>query len=368
MKIEAVELRVLQMRLLRPFRTSFGVQQDRFPLLLRLQCEGITAWSECVAGEGPWYSSETVDGAWGILTQYLIPAVRERELASVEDLERLMRPVRGHRMAKAALEMGLSGAFAEAAHKSLASWLGGAHSSVETGVSVGIQANLESLFRLIEEHLAQGYQRIKIKIEPGWDLDVLAAIRSRYPEMSLMADANSAYDLDDVPRLREVDRYGLLMLEQPLTAGDLLDHAALQSQMATPICLDESIEDAHDARQAIQIGACRVINIKPGRVGGFAESRRIHDLAADAGIPVWCGGMLETGIGRAANVALASLPNFKLPGDLSASNRYWAEDIVDPPFELGEGGMMAVPYRWGLGVRVKTDMVDRLTVRREVIT
>ena len=252
MKIEAVELRVLQMRLLRPFRTSFGVQQDRFPLLLRLQCEGISGWSECVAGEGPWYSSETVDGAWGILTQYLIPAVRGRELASVEDLERLMRPVRGHRMAKAALEMGLSGAFAEAAQKSLASWLGGVRSSVETGVSVGIQANLESLFQQIEEHLSQGYQRIKIKIEPGWDLDVLAAIRSRYPEMSLMADANSAYDLDDAPRLREVDHYGLLMLEQPLTAGDLLDHAAdefvLRRQLQQPVrFLDDGV-GLHDDR------------------------------------------------------------------------------------------------------------------------
>jgi O-succinylbenzoate synthase len=367
-KIVAVELRVLQMRLLRPFRTSFGVQQDRFPLLVRLELDGMSAWSECVAGEGPWYSSETVDTAWGILSQYLIPAVKGRELGSVDDLERLMRPVRGHRMAKAALEMALSGALAEEAHRSLASWLGGVHPSVETGVSIGIQANLESLFQLIEEHLSQGYQRIKIKIEPGWDLDVLGAIRARYPEMTLMADANAAYELDDAPRLREVDRYGLLMLEQPLTAGDLLDHAALQAQMATPICLDESIEDARDARQAIQIGACRVINIKPGRVGGFAESRRIHDLAAAAGIPVWCGGMLETGIGRAANVALASLPNFKLPGDLSASDRYWAEDIVDPPFELAEGGMVAVPYRWGLGVRVKMDMVDRLTVRRAVIS
>jgi o-succinylbenzoate synthase len=367
-KIAAVELRVLQMRLLRPFRTSFGVQQDRFPLLLRLEFDGMSAWSECVAGEGPWYSSETVDGAWGILSQYLIPAVRGRELDSVEDLERLMGPVRGHRMAKAALEMAFSSALAEAAQRSLASWLGGVRSTVQTGVSIGIQANLETLFQLIEEHLAQGYQRIKIKIEPGWDIDVLAAIRARYPEMTLMADANSAYDLDDAPRLREVDRYGLLMLEQPLTAGDLLDHAALQAQLATPICLDESIEDARDARQAIQIRACQVINIKPGRVGGFGESRRIHDLAAEAGIPVWCGGMLETGIGRAANVALASLPNFKLPGDLSASNRYWAEDIVDPPFELAEGGTVAVPYRWGLGVRVKMDLVDRLTVRREVVS
>src|SRR2546428_13010824 len=220
------------------------------------------------------------------------------------------------------------------------------------------------MFQQIEEHLPQGYQRIKIKIEPGWDLDVLAAIRSRYPEMTLMADANSAYDLDDAPRLREVDRYGLLMLEQPLTAGDLLDHAVLQAQLATPICLDESIEDARDARQAIQIGACRVINIKPGRVGGFAESRRIHDLAAEAGIPVWCGGMLETGIGRAANVALASLPNFRLPGDLSASDRYYHEDLIDPPVTLNRDGTITVPASPGLGFRVALDRVEKHTVRK----
>jgi len=367
MKIAAVEMRVLQMRLLRPFRTSFGVQQDRYPLLLRLDVDGISAWSECVAGEGPWYSSETIETAWEVLRKFLIPAVRGRDLSGVDDLERLMRPVRGHRMAKAALEMGFSAAIAESTDQSLATWLGGNRTTVEAGVSIGIQANVDALLALIEEHLRQGYRRIKVKIEPGWDVDVMASIRGRYPEITLMADANAAYDLDDAPRLRELDRYGLLMLEQPLTAGDLLDHAALQAQLATPICLDESIESAHHARQAIQIRACQVINIKPGRVGGFAESRRIHDLARDAGVPVWCGGMLETGIGRAANVALASLPNFTLPGDLSASDRYWAEDIIDPPFRLLRGGQVSVPHRAGLGVDVKTDMVDRLTVRRELV-
>jgi O-succinylbenzoate synthase len=355
------------MRLLRPFRTSFGVQQDRSPLLIRLELDGVSAWGECVAAEGPWYSAETIDTAWHMLQKYLIPPVLGRELASVDDLERIMRPIRGHHMARAALEMAFSGALAEAARKPLSAWLGGVRQEVETGVSIGIQARIEELLSLIDEHLGQGYRRIKIKIEPGWDLEVLAAVRARHPEVALTADANAAYELDDAPRLREIDRFGLLMLEQPLSAGDLVDHAALQGQMRTPICLDESIEDARDARQAIQLRACRVINIKPGRVGGFAESRRIHDLAAAAGIPVWCGGMLETGIGRAANVALASLPNFTLPGDLSASNRYWAEDIVDPPFERSDAGTIAVPYRWGLGVRVKTDLVERLTVRREIV-
>lgn len=367
MKIEAVELRVLKMRLLQPFRTSFGVQQDRYPLLLRLEIDGRSQWGECVAGEGPWYSYETVETAWQILNGYLIPAVIGRELADVDALETLFAPVRGHHMAKAALEMAFTGALAEHARKPLATFLGGVRDRVETGVSVGIQATTDELLDRIGAHLAQGYRRIKVKIEPGWDVTAIAAVRERYPEITLMADANSAYTLDDAAHLARLDQFGLLMLEQPLTAGDLVDHAALQRQLRTPLCLDESIESARAARQAIELGSCRVINIKPGRVGGFAESRRIHDLASKAGVPVWCGGMLETGIGRACNVALATLPNFRLPGDISASDRYWAEDIVEPPFVLQPGGTISVPTRWGLGVRVKVDLVERLTVRRELL-
>jgi O-succinylbenzoate synthase len=367
MKIKAVELRVLKMRLLKPFRTSFGVQQDRYPLLVRLEIDGRSHWGECVAGEGPWYSYETIETAWQILKGYLLPAVIGQELADVDALERLFAPVRGHYMAKAAIEMAFTAALAEHARKPLAAYLGGRKDRVETGVSVGIQPNLDQTLETIAGHLDEGYRRIKVKIEPGWDVQLVAGIRERYPEVTLMADANSAYDLDDAPHLAELDRFGLLMLEQPLTPGDLVDHAALQRQMTTPICLDESVESAREARQALELGACRVINIKPGRVGGFAESRRIHDIARAAGIPVWCGGMLETGIGRACNVALATLPNFRLPGDISASNRYWAEDIIDPPFALQKGGTISVPTRWGLGVRVRVDLVDRLTVRREVV-
>jgi O-succinylbenzoate synthase len=238
---------------------------------------------------------------------------------------------------------------------------------VETGVSIGIQASIDDLLETIASHLGEGYRRIKIKIEPGWDVKVVAQVRERYPEISLMADANSAYELEDASVFTELDRYGLLMIEQPLAAGDLYDHAELQRQLHTPICLDESIESARDARHAVQLGSCRVINIKPGRVGGFAESRRIHDIAEAAGIPVWCGGMLETGIGRACNVALATLPNFRLPGDLSASDRYWAQDIIDPPFRLQKGGTISVPTRWGLGVRVDQELVERITVRKELI-
>jgi O-succinylbenzoate synthase len=366
-KIGAVELRLLKMRLLQPFRTSFGVQQDRYPLLVRLEIDGRSQWGECVAGEGPWYSYETVETAWQILKGYLVPAVIGRDLADVDALETLFAPVRGHHMAKASIEMAFTAALAEHARKPLATYLGGIRDRVETGVSVGIQATIDELLDSIGTHLAQGYRRIKVKIEPGWDVMTIAAIRQRYPEITLMADANSAYTLDDAPHLAQLDQFGLLMLEQPLTAGDLVDHAALQRQLRTPICLDESIESAREARQALQLGSCRVINIKPGRVGGFAESRRIHDLAGNAGVPVWCGGMLETGIGRACNVALATLPNFRLPGDISASDRYWAEDIVEPPFILQRGGTISVPTRWGLGVRVKVDLVERVTVRREMI-
>jgi len=366
-KIDAVELRVLKMRLLNPFRTSFGVQQDRYPLLVRLEIDGRSHWGECVAGEGPWYSYETVETAWQILKGYLLPAMIGREMADVAALETLFAPIRGHHMAKACLEMAFTAALAERARKPLAKFLGGVRDRVETGVSIGIQATTDELLEHIAARLAEGYRRIKVKIEPGWDVQAIGAIRERYPEITLMADANSAYDLDDAAHLAQLDRFRLLMLEQPLAADDLVDHAALQQQLRTPICLDESIESARDARQALQLGACQVINVKPGRVGGFAESRRIHDIAANGGVPVWCGGMLETGIGRACNVALATLPNFRLPGDISASDRYWAEDIVDPPFVLQKGGTIAVPTRWGLGVRVKVELVDRLTVRREMV-
>jgi len=367
MKIDAAELRVLKMRLLKPFRTSFGVQQDRYPLLVRLEIDGRSHWGECVAGEGPWYSYETVETAWQLLKGYLLPAAIGRELVDVDALEALFAPVRGHHMAKACVEMAFTTALAEHARKPLATFLGGTGDRVEAGVSIGIQATVDELLDSIAAHLAQGYRRIKVKIAPGWDVTTIGAIRDRYPDITLMADANSAYGLDDAAHLAQLDRFGLLMLEQPLAPGDLVDHAALQRQIRTPICLDESIESARDARQALQLGACQVINIKPGRVGGFAESRRIHDIASKARVPVWCGGMLETGIGRACNVALATLPNFRLPGDISASERYWAEDIVEPPFVLQRGGTISVPTRWGLGVRVKVDLVDRLTARREMV-
>ena len=368
MKIDAVELRVLKMRLLKPFRTSFGVQQDRYPLLVRLDIDGHSHWGECVAGEGPWYSYETVETAWQILKGYLLPGVIGRDLANVDELETLFAPVRGHHMAKASIEMAFTGALAEHARKPLAQYLGGVRDRVETGVSIGIQATVDELLDSIGAHLADGYRRIKVKIEPGWDVMAIGAIREKYPEITLMADANSAYSLDDAAHLAQLDRFGLLMLEQPLAAGDLVDHAALQRQLRTPICLDESIESARDARQALQLGACRVINIKPGRVGGFAESRRIHDIAGNAGVPVWCGGMLESGIGRAHNIALSSLENFSLPGDVTASKRYWAEDIIDPPVEVSADGQITQTDQPGIGYKAKEQLIEQFTVRSQVVS
>src|SRR2546426_4322107 len=263
-----------------------------------------------------------------------------RELADVAALETLFAPIRGHNMAKACLEMAFTAALAERARKPLAKFLGGVRDRVDTGVSIANQTTTEELLKHIAAHLAEGYRGIKVKIEPGWDVMALGAVRERYPEITLMADANSAYELDDAAHLAQLDRFRLLMLEQPLAAGDRVDHAPLQRQLRTPICLDESIESARDARLALQLGACQVINIKPGRVGGFAESRRIHDIAANGSVPVWCGGMLETGIGRACNVAPATLPNFRLPGDISARDRYLAQGIGEPPFFLQKGGAM----------------------------
>ncbi len=367
MRIEAVELRVLKMRLVSPFRTSFGVQQDRYPLLVRLEADGAESWGECVAGDGPWYSPETVDTAWEVLRRYLVPSVLKTDFADAAALSARMAPVRGHHMAKACLEMAFTVALAAAAGRPLATYLGGVRERVEVGVSIGIQPSIDALIETIARHLAEGYRRLKVKIEPGWDVQAIDAVRGRFPEAALMADANAAYDLDDAAHLARLDAYGLLMLEQPLAPGDLLDHAALQRRLRTPICLDESVEHARSARQAIEVGACRVINIKPGRVGGFSEARRIHDLAQAAGVPVWCGGMLETGIGRASNVALASLPNFRLPGDISATDRYWEEDIVEPPFRLQRGSTLAVPQAVGLGVDIQTARIERLTVRSQWI-
>jgi O-succinylbenzoate synthase len=365
MRIETIELREIQLRLRERFEISSGAMQDRRVLLVRLQGGGTEAWGECVAAESPGYSYETVDTAWTVLTDYLVPRVLDRDLEDARDLLSGAPWVRGHRMAKAGLEMAGWGLEARRRGVGLVELLGAERRPVPVGVSIGIQPSNEALVEKIRGYVDEGYARIKIKIKPGRDVEMLQAARSAFPDTPLMADANSAYTLEDVSRLKALDELGLMMIEQPLGYDDLLQHSRLQAQLDTPICLDESIRSVGDAELALEIDAGRIINIKPGRVGGFASSRTIHDLCVERGVPVWCGGMLESGVGRAYNVALATLPGFVLPGDISASRRYWEEDIVEPEFVV-EDGAMAPPEGPGIGVRLKRDMVEALTQRVEV--
>jgi O-succinylbenzoate synthase len=333
-----------------------------------VDAEGVTGWGESVAEGTPFYSYETVQTAWHILRDFLIPSVLGKDIASIDDAIALGARVRGHRMAKAGLEAALWDAFAKAEGKSLSTLLGGTRKRIDVGVSIGIQPSPAELVRKVDGYLGEGYRRIKIKIAPGSDLALVEAIRRKHPTVPLQVDANSAYELSDIGIFRAMDPYGLLLIEQPLSCDDIYDHSKLQAELKTPICLDESIHSLADARAALELKSCRVINIKPGRVGGFTESKKIHDLCASMNIPVWHGGMLESGIGRAGNVALASLPNFTLPGDISASKRYYKEDIVDPAFEVAADGTMAVPTGPGIGVNVVMDRLDRVTVRREEFT
>ena len=365
MRIERIELRHVKLPLVMPFVAATGTQADQEHVIVRVDGDGVTGWGESVAGATPFYTSETVQTAWHVLRDFLIPAVLGRELRGVDDAIRAWAPVRGHRMAKAGLEAALWDAVAKAGGTSLATLLGGVRRRIEVGVSVGIQPARGELIDRIGSYLEEGYRRVKIKIAPGNDLGEIAAVRERYPTLLLQVDANSAYSLADLSVFREMDAHRLLLIEQPLAHDDLLDHSTLQRELATPLCLDESIRSLADARAALELGSCRVINIKPGRVGGFTEARRIHDLCAARGVPVWHGGMLESGIGRAGNVALASLPNFTLPGDISASKRYYRDDIVDPAFEVAPDGTMAVPTGPGIGVTVLQDRLDKVTVRRE---
>ncbi len=364
MYLERVALRHIQMPLLAPFETSGWVETERSCIIVAVFGGGLIGWGECVAMDGPWYSYETTETAWHILRDFLVPMVLGQDIQHAEDLSAQFERVRGHPMAKAGLEIAIWDWLAKASGVSLAQALGGVRDRVDVGVSVGIQPSLANLVERVERYLIEGYRRIKIKIKPGWDVAAVQALRRAFPELRLQVDANSAYTLAHVPIFQALDEYNLLLVEQPLGADDLFDHAQLQQQLRTPICLDESIHTPDDARVALSLGSCRVINIKPGRVGGLAASRRIHDLCAAQNIPVWCGGMLETGIGRAANVALASLPNFRLPGDISASARYYAEEVIDPPFVLNPDSTLTVPRGPGIGVHVDERQLDRFTLRR----
>jgi o-succinylbenzoate synthase len=367
MKIEAVTLREIQMPLVHFFETSFGRTYHRRILLLTAHIQGLDAWGECVAGEDPFYSSECIETAWPVLGQHLIPALLGKSLGQARDCVPLMAKIRGHRMAKAALENALWEA--EAMEKGLPLWklLGGSRKEISCGVSIGIQDSLDQLMDKIATELAAGYQRIKIKVKHGWDVNALEKIRSRWPDILLSCDANSAYRMDEVEHLRLFDQFNLLMIEQPLWNDDIFYHARLQKELRTKLCLDESIRHARDAQAALEMDACRILNIKVGRVGGMTEAKKIHDVALQHGVPVWCGGMLESGVGRVHNVHLSSLENFKLPGDVSASKRYWKEDIVDPEVTVSPQGTIKVPDVPGTGFRIKEDLIEKLTVRKETI-
>lgn len=364
MKIERAELHELALSLRERFEISSGASQARRITLLRLTVDGVDSWSECVAAEDPSYSYETTDTAWHILGKFILPGIVGTEFTGPADIMDPIPWVRGHEMAKASVEMAAWNVLAQREGKSLSATLGGTRDRVPVGVSIGIQPNPDALVDQVSGYVEQGYARIKIKIKPGKDLNMLRAVRERFPDLPIMADANSAYTLDDIDSLKAMDELDLMMIEQPLSYDDYLHHARLQEQIQTPVCLDESIRSVRDTELAIELGACRIINIKPGRVGGFGQSIAIHDLCLAEGIQVWHGGMLESGVGRAYNLALASLPGFTLPGDISASRRYWDEDIVAPEFTV-EDGTMAVPQGVGLGVDLRPDRIASVTVRTE---
>ncbi|WP_135256042.1 o-succinylbenzoate synthase [Thermus caldilimi] len=361
MRIEAAELRILELPLKFRFETSFGVQTKRTILLLRLFGEGLEGLGEGVMEKLPLYREETVASARYLLEEVFLPQILGRDLPNPEALGQVLNPFRGNPMAKAVLEMAFWDLFAKSLGKPLWQVLGGVRERVEVGVSLGIQPSIADTLKVVEKHLAQGYRRIKLKIKPGWDYEVLKAVRQAFPEATLTADANSAYRLADFPRLRRLDELFLDYIEQPLGYDDLLDHAKLGRELATPICLDESLTSSEKARKAIELMAGRVFNIKPARLGGHGESLKVHALAQSAGIPLWMGGMLEAGVGRAHNLHLATLPAFTKPGDVSSSSRYWEEDIVEEALEAEEG-LMPVPEGPGIGVHLKLPMVERITL------
>lgn len=368
MRLKNVCLREIHLDLIAPFQTSFGATHHRRILLVEVDVDGVSGWGEVVAGEDPFYSYETVETAWHILRDHIWPMLKDREFSAAREIFDILAPIRGHNMAKAGIESAVWDAEAKIQNIPLWKLLRGTHAEIPCGVSIGIQPTIADLLAKVETELAAGYQRIKIKIKPGWDIEPVRALRERWPRIRLMVDANSAYRLEDAPRLKSLDPFYLIMIEQPLGWDDIHDHAALQKQLDTPICLDESIHSAAAARVAIELGACRIINIKMGRVGGLTSARRVHDVCQEKGIPVWCGGMLESGIGRAQNIALSTLPDFVLPGDVSASRRYWTEDIIRPEVEVSRQGTIRVPTGAGIGYEPRLDRIEALTKRKEILS
>ena len=366
MKIERIVLRQIQMPLVHFFETSFSRTYARNIIIIEVVSEGSSGWGEITAGEHPFYNEEWTAAAWLIAKDYVAPRIIGQELASAADVDPLTRHIRGHNMARGGVEAAVWDLQARQNGNPLWKEIGGgARTEIPCGVSIGIQDSVAQLIEKIETELSAGYQRIKMKIKPGWDLDVIRQVRERFPQIRLMADANSAYTLKDAARLKQMDDFYLMMIEQPLAHDDIIDHALLQPQLDTPICLDECIRSLHHAEQAIRMKACGVMNIKLGRVGGFAEAKRIHDACETAAIPVWCGGMLEAGIGRAHNIALATLPNFTLPGDVSASSRYWKRDIISPAVEVTAQGTIVTSDAPGFGYEIDHDFMQSVTVREE---
>jgi O-succinylbenzoate synthase len=363
--LEAVELRRIRLSLVAPFETSFGIQTERDILLLKVTTSVGEGWGECVAGEEPTYSSEYVEAAQHVLVHHLLPRLFAAGRLEAEDVARILGPVHGHNMAKAAIEMAVLDAQLRAVGEPFGRYFGAVRSEVDCGVSVGIHRTIPELLQTVAGYLDQGYRRIKLKIKPGWDVEPVRAVRERFGDVPLQVDANTAYSVSDAKHLAELDPFELLLIEQPLPEEQVLAHAELAKVVRTPICLDESITSVQAAADAIQLGACHVINIKPGRVGGYLEARRIHDLCAASDIPVWMGGMLETGLGRAGNVAMAAMSNFTLPGDTSASERYYHRDITEP-FVLSEG-RLRVPTGPGLGVNVDMEFLAEITHSSETI-
>ncbi|MEP6570301.1 MAG: o-succinylbenzoate synthase [Acidobacteriota bacterium] len=367
--ITSLELREIRLPLIHFFETSFGRTTERRILLVRVtDKDGAEGWGECTAGEGPFYCDEWTETAWHSTNDFLAPMVVGKEIDKAARTGELMSTVRGNRMAKAAIETACWDLEATKLGQPLWKHLGGTRGEISCGVSIGIQDSPQALIEKIETELAAGYQRIKIKIKPGWDVKIIERVREKFPVISLMADANSAYTLADIALFKELDQFNLMMVEQPLAHDDIFDHAELQKQIATAVCLDESVHSSEDARHAIALGAGRIINLKLGRVGGHAQAKKVEQVCRESNIPVWCGGMLESGIGRAHNIAMATLAGFTLPGDVSASSRYWQEDIIYPPVTVSKSGTISASDKPGLGFEVNVSRLDRLTVRKEKIS
>jgi o-succinylbenzoate synthase len=365
MKLEAVELRRIRISLVAPFETSFGTQSERDILILKAITDDAEGWGECVAGEEPDYSSEYVEAAQHVLVHHLLPSLLARPSLAAADVAGALHRFHGHRMAKASIEMAVLDAELRARRESFAHHFGAVRTAVDCGVSVGIHRSIPELLVTVGGYLDQGYRRVKLKIKPGWDVEPVRAVRERFGDVLLQVDANTAYTLADAAHLAQLDAFNLLLIEQPLPEDQVLAHAELAKLIRTPLCLDESITSEQAAADAIELGACSIINVKPGRVGGYLEARRIHDLCAKHDVPVWMGGMLETGLGRAGNVAMAAMPNFKLPGDTSASDRYYHRDITEP-FVLVDG-RLNVPDGPGLGVNVDLAYLEEITTSSQVV-